>query len=543
MNINLGKIRLRKHKKAKTEDSEEHKIPVEKIEKAEHVTSIMISYRDYKELESYPLEEPWAYARILQHKKTSEIIYYIDEVPLSPKEKEVYEQIMDILYWELEPPPSDKEIVSYFTAEAKRIVNTFQIRMGRTPGISWSKILYYVLRDAVGFGPIDPLMKDPFVEDISCSGVRKPVYVWHSRYEYIPTSLIFSDEDELDNLVIKLAHMAGKHVSVAFPVVDAILPGGHRLAATYRREVSTSGSTFTIRKFREEPLTIVDLLEFGTLSPRLAAYYWLLMEFKRPGMIMGVTGSGKTTSLNALLTMLKPSVKVVTIEDTPELRLPLENWTQLVPRMSYGLGGERIGEITLYDLVRISLRYRPDIIVVGEVRGEEAYVLFQAMATGHGGMTTLHAENIDAAIKRLTSPPMNIPKGYIPLMNFAALIRRVEMIDKRTGKPIVTRRITNTWEIADADTFVDVHKWDPKEDEHNLFLEKSGLLKLIAELRGWDIEQIYEELDRRATVMEWMRLKGLRGYKEVARIIREYYLEPERIYQRVVNELGPSNPG
>jgi flagellar protein FlaI len=543
LNINLGKIRLKKHKRAKTKESEEHETPIEKIEKAETVTPIMISYRDYKELESYPLEEPWAYARILQHKKTSEIIYYIDEVPLSPKEKDVYEQIMDILYWELEPPPSDKEIVSYFTAEAKRIVNTFQIRMGRTPGISWSKILYYVLRDAVGFGPIDPLMKDPFVEDISCSGVRKPVYVWHSRYEYIPTSLIFSDEDELDNLVIKLAHMAGKHVSVAFPVVDAILPGGHRLAATYRREVSTSGSTFTIRKFREEPLTIVDLLEFGTLSPRLAAYYWLLMEFKRPGMIMGVTGSGKTTSLNALLTMLKPSVKVVTIEDTPELRLPLENWTQLVPRMSYGLGGERIGEITLYDLVRISLRYRPDIIVVGEVRGEEAYVLFQAMATGHGGMTTLHAENIDAAIKRLTSPPMNIPRGYIPLMNFAALIRRVEMIDKRTGKPIVTRRITNTWEIVDADTFVEVHKWDPKEDEHNLFLEKSGLLKLIAELRGWDTDQVYEELDRRAMVMEWMRLKGLRGYKEVARIIREYYLEPERIYQRVISELGPSDSG
>ena len=428
-------------------------------------------------------------------------------------------------------------MIPYFTAQAKRIVKTFQIRMGRTPGISWGKILYYVLRDSVGFGPIDPLMRDPFVEDISCSGIRKPVYVWHTRYEYIPTSLVFQDEDELDNLVVKLAHMAGKYVSVAFPVVDAVLLDGHRLAATYRREVSTSGSSFSIRKFREDPLTIVDLLDFGTLSPRLAAYYWLLMEHKRPGMVMGVTGSGKTTTLNALLTMLKLSVKVVSIEDTPELRLPLENWVQLTPRMSYGLGGERIGEITLFDLVKISLRYRPDIIVVGEVRGEEAYVLFQALATGHGGMTTLHAENIDAAVKRLTSPPMNIPKGYIPLMNFALLIRRVEMIDRRTGRSIVTRRITNTWEIADYDNYIEVHKWNPRTDEHEVNLEVSKLLRLISELRGWDMDRVMEELDRRTIIMEWMKLKRLRSYKEIAQIIREYYLDPERIYQKVVSEL------
>ncbi len=498
---------------------------------------IFRSYKDFREIESYPLYEPWAYARILQHKVTGEILYYIDEIPLTPREKETYKQIMDILYWELEPPPSDEEVISYFTAQAKRIVKTFQIRMGRTPGISWGKILYYVLRDSVGFGPIDPLMRDPFVEDISCSGVRKPVYVWHSRYEYIPSSLVFQDEDELDNLVVKLAHMAGKHISVAFPVVDAILPGGHRLAATYRREVSTSGSSFTIRKFREEPLTIVDLLDFGTLSPRLAAYYWVLMEHKRPGMVMGVTGSGKTTTLNALLTMLKPSVKVVTIEDTPELRLPLENWVQLTPRMSYGLSGERIGEITLFDLVKISLRYRPDIIVVGEVRGEEAYVLFQAMATGHGGMTTLHAENIDAAVKRLTSPPMNIPRGYVPLMNFAVLIRRVEIIDRRTGKSIVTRRITNTWEIADYNNYIEVHKWNPREDEHEVNLKASRLLGLIAELRGWDMDKVMEELDRRTIIMEWMKLKRLRSYKEVAQIIREYYLDPDRIYRKVVTEL------
>lgn len=502
----------------------------------------LLNTRDYDEVESYPLEEPWVYARILRHKRTSEYIYYVYEIPLTPREKQLYSQIMDALYWEIQPPPGDVDTITYFYREARRIVRTFQIRLGRTPGISWRKILYYVTRDAVGFGPIDPLMKDPEIEDISCNGVRRHIYVWHRRYEYIKTNIIFDKEDDLDNLVVKLAHMGGKHISVAFPVVDAILPGGHRLAATYRKEVTTSGSTFTIRKFREDPLTIVDMVMGNTLSPEVAAYYWILMEHKRPGMVMGVTGSGKTTTMNALLTLLKPSVKVVSIEDTPELKLPLENWVQLIPRMSYGFGAEGKNEITLYDLIRISLRYRPDIIVVGEVRGEEAYVLFQAIATGHGGMTTLHAENIDAAAKRLTSPPMNIPKGYIPLMNFALLIRRVEIIDKHTKRSRIARRITYTWEIKDFGEYVPVHKWNAYTDEHEVFFDKSFMLKHIMDLVGWSEEEVRREIDRRSTVIRWLAAKKMRSYHDVSRIVREYYQNPERIYTKAVDELSEMRP-
>ena len=502
----------------------------------------LLNTRDYDEVESYPLEEPWVYARILRHKRTSEYIYYVYEIPLTPREKQLYSQIMDALYWEIQPPPGDVDTITYFYREARRIVRTFQIRLGRTPGISWRKILYYVTRDAVGFGPIDPLMKDPEIEDISCNGVRRHIYVWHRRYEYIKTNIIFDKEDDLDNLVVKLAHMGGKHISVAFPVVDAILPGGHRLAATYRKEVTTSGSTFTIRKFREDPLTIVDMVMGNTLSPEVAAYYWILMEHKRPGMVMGVTGSGKTTTMNALLTLLKPSVKVVSIEDTPELKLPLENWVQLIPRMSYGFGAEGKNEITLYDLIRISLRYRPDIIVVGEVRGEEAYVLFQAIATGHGGMTTLHAENIDAAAKRLTSPPMNIPKGYIPLMNFALLIRRVEIVDKRTKRSRIARRITYTWEIKDFGEYVPVHRWNAYTDEHEIFFDKSFLLKHIMDLVGWSEDEVRREIDRRSTVIRWLAAKKMRSYHDVSRIVREYYQNPERIYTKAVDELSEMRP-
>jgi flagellar protein FlaI len=492
-----------------------------------------------KEIESYPLEEPWAYAVILENQASGETIYYVDEIPLNEEERRIYNEIMNVLYWELKPPESeDIDVFAYFAREARRIVRRFQIRLGKTPTISWSKILYYILRDAAGFGPIDPLMKDPNIEDISCNGVGRRVYVWHKKYEYIPTNIVFTKSEELDELVVKLAHMAGKHISVAFPIVDAILPGGHRLAATYRKEVSTKGSTFTIRKFREDPITIVDMVRNNVLSPTIAAYYWLLIEHKRPGMVMGVTGSGKTTTLNALLTMLKPNVKVVTIEDTPELKLPLENWVQLIPRPSYGFGVEKAGEITLYDLVKVSLRYRPDIIVVGEVRGEEAYVLFQAMATGHGGMTTLHAENIDAAIKRLVSPPMNIPKGYIPLMNFALLIRRVEIVDPKTGKSRIQRRITNTWEIVDYGKYLEVHRWDPRLDKHTLNLKDSFLIKWIMEMRGWDEEQISTEINRRAVIMRWLAERNMRNYAEVAKVVREYYREPERVFKVAINDLG-----
>lgn len=443
---------------------------------------------------------------------------------------------MEILYWELKPPTTDEESLEYFKREAKRIAMEYKIRFGRTPGVSWSKILYYVERDVVGYGPIDPLMRDKFIEDISCNGVGKPVYIWHRRYEYIPTNIVFNSEKELDSIVVKLAHKAGKHISVAFPVVDAILPGGHRLAATFRKEVSTSGSTFTIRKFREDPITIIDMIDWHNLSPELAAYLWLLIEHKKTGLILGITGSGKTSTLNALATLFRPTVKVVTIEDTPELRLPLENWVQLVARPSYGIGPQKIGEITLYDLVKVSLRYRPDVIIVGEVRGEEAYVLCQALSTGHGGLTTLHAEHIDAAVKRLTSPPMNIPKSYIPLLDFALVIRRVTIF-RPDGTYYIARKVSEVWEVRDYNNYVTISKWNPSKDSFHVYLDKSEVLKSIAEFRGKDFDWATNEVYRRAIVLEWMRAKGIRYYKDIASIVHKYYAKPDDVYKRALNEL------
>ncbi len=490
----------------------------------------LIKAKHMNVLESYPLYEPWAKAVIVEDPKTSKIMYLVDEIPLSPEEEKILNDVLDMLYWSLRPPPPKIDVYDYFRAQARSIVLKYRIRLGRTPGISWAKILYYVERETIGFGPIDPLMRDPNIEDISCDGVGKPVYVWHRRYEYVPTNIVFNDEDELDSFVVKLAHKAGKHISVAFPILDAILPGGHRLAATFKREVSTVGSTFTIRKFREDPITIVDMISWNTVSAEVAAYLWLAIEHKMTGLILGVTGAGKTSTLNALATLLKPTVKVVTIEDTPELRLPLENWVQLVARPSYGLGPEKIGEVTLYDLIKVALRYRPDVIIVGEVRGEEAYVLFQAIATGHGGLTTMHAEHIDAAVKRLTSPPMNIPPSYIPLVNFALVIKRVII-----GRP--QRRVTNVWEVRDYGEYVEIVRWDPATDRHELRAKDSKILREYAEARGWSFDDVLEELKRRTIVLRWMVAKGKRRYTEVAEVVHSYYAKPEQVYRRALEEL------
>jgi len=489
--------------------------------------------RNVRILTSYPLIEPWAKAYIVEEVDTKRRMYLVDEIPLNDIERKVFVEIMDALAWQMGyvSGPLEK-LREEFMGRAKEVVLKYRIRMGRTPGVTWSKILYYVERETLGFGPIDPLMRDPAIEDISCNGSGMPVYVWHREFEYIPTNVAFNDPEELNSFVMRLAHKAGKHISVAFPILDAILPGGHRLAATYSKEVSTKGSTFTIRKFREDPITIVDMIRWKTVSSELAAYLWIAIEHKMTGVVLGVTGAGKTSTLNALATLLRPTVKVVTIEDTPELRLPLENWVQLVSRPSYGLGPEKIGEVTLFDLVKVALRYRPDVIIVGEVRGEEAYVLFQAMATGHGGITTLHAEHIDAAVKRLTSPPMNIPPSYIPLMNFALVIKRVQIGDR------IQRRVTNVWEVKGVGEYVEIASWNPKEDRHEVYFERSNILKDYALWKGRDESWLSDELERRITVLKALAAANRRHYRDVANVVHRYYIDSESVYREAVESLG-----
>ena len=486
-----------------------------------------------KVIERYPLYEPFSHVVIVQSPKTGEYKYILDELQLDPLERGVYNRILEILLAEIESPK--EEILDprkFFAEEAKKIVDKYRISLGWLPDVSWYKILYHAERDLVGFGRIDPVMRDPHIEDISCDGVNKPVYVWHSKYESLETNLEFENDEVLDNTVVKLVHMAGKHVSSAFPIVDASLPGKHRLAVCYRREVTPFGTAYTIRKFREDPYSIIDLINIGTFSEEMAAYFWVCLENRSSIMVLGGTAAGKTTALNTLACLIKPGSKIITIEETAELNLPLENWVSLIARQSYGLGGSNVGEVALFDLVKTSMRHRPDILVVGEVRGQEAYVLFQALATGHGGMCTMHAENLDSAIKRLTQKPMEISPAYIPLMNIVLSIQRVHLIKDNEKKAY--RRVIAVSEIADWEDYRTPFKWHPAKDDYIIDFDKSAMLSTIAERQGVSKKDLIEEIGRRKEVLHWMRDRNIRSYKDVAAIVAEYYARPQHIYEKVL---------
>jgi archaeal flagellar protein FlaI len=482
--------------------------------------------------DKYSLYEPFSQVVIIQDPKTGEYKYILDELQLDPLERGIYNRILEILLAEIQSP---KEEISdprkFFAQEAKKIVDKYRITLGWLPDVSWYKILYHAERDLVGFGKIDSIMRDPNIEDISCDGVNKPVYIWHRTFESIETNVQFENDEDLDNLVVKLVHMAGKHVSSAFPIVDASLPGKHRLAVAYRREITPFGTAFTIRKFREDPYSIIDLINIGTFTEEMAAYLWVCLENRASIMVLGGTAAGKTTALNALGCLIKPGSKIMTIEETAELNLSHENWVSLIARQSYGLGGSSVGEVALFDLVKTCMRHRPDLMIVGEVRGQEAYVLFQALATGHGGMCTMHAENVLSAVRRLTQKPMDISPAYIPLMNIVLSVQRVHLV--KNGEKKAYRRILSLNEIIDSEKFVNPFKWDPIKDIQIINLDSSFLLTNFSERLGITREQLVAELNRRTEVLRWMRKRNIRSYKEVASIIAEYYARPKEFYKKI----------
>jgi flagellar protein FlaI len=517
--------KIKKEKKVKEKIAE--------VQEAEEVVLLPVQ-ETYRVIDEYWVVEPFAKVKIVEIPEAgNQRAYFVEEVQLTGPEKKALGKLIDILSVELEPPASfDVELREHIVSEARRLAEKYR---GVARGLSeesWKKVIYYIERDLVGYGPIEVLMRDYKLEDISCDGVDRAIHVWHRDYESIPTNIVFRSRDRLREFIVKLAHMSGKHISAAFPIVDAMLPGRHRLAATYGEEVSPRGSTFTIRKFREKPMSIVEIINSGNLDSWSAAYLWLMIENRMTAMVIGATAAGKTTLLNAITNFFKPGFKIVTIEETPELNLPHENWVQLVSRESYGLGESKVGEISLYDLVKISLRYRPDYIIVGEVRGEEAFVLFQAMSTGHGGMSTMHADSLDRAIKRLTSPPMNVSPTYIPSLNIALLTERTLLPDGRFA-----RRVKHIWEVEDYEKYREIVRWDPIRDRHAIVAE-SYHMRFISEKTGKKVEDLYSEIERRRVVLEWLKMKSIIEARDVFVAINRYYISPDVVYEQARSELS-----
>ena len=457
--------------------------------------------------------------------------YQVIEPILTERDQKAFDIIKKLLMTELSV--SLGEIKSKKDAE-RRLKNKIAIMIKKyrlkIPPKNIEKINYFAVRDFVYLGKIEPLMRDHMIEEISCDGTNIPIYVWHREHESIPTNIIYKNESELNNFARKMAYVCGKHVSVADPIIDASLPGGSRINLTLGHEITKRGSTFTIRRFRADPITVIDLIKFGTMSIDIAAYMWYLAEKRATMLIAGGTASGKTTALNALATFIRPGQKVVSIEDTQELNLPHENWIPAVSRQSFT--DTQIGEINQFDLLRAALRQRPDIIIVGETRGREAYTLFQAMATGHGGFSSIHADSVDATLTRLTSSPMDVPKSLISnSLDLITLQLKIRIGEKSARRIIQVSEINGIDEKTGEIKTHDIFKWNPREDKHE-FMGDSVVFRKIKERDGDTDEKINYELTKRRLALEWMAKKDIRDHKEVSNNIMEYYSDPERYYER-----------
>jgi len=472
-----------------------------------------------------------AYAKIYFDEKEKRYVYEVVEPPLTQKLSEVLKKIKEIMEERLDVEFSKLktfEAKEYLRSQISQIAKSFRIKLSENE----MKILqYYIERDFIGLGKIEPLMNDEEIEDISCDGVGIPVFVFHRNPNLgsLMTNIVFENQDELDSFVMRLAQICGKSVSIAEPLLSGSLPDGSRVQATLATDIARRGSNFTIRKFTEKPLTPVHLLAYNTLDIKILSYLWFVVDMGKSILVCGGTASGKTTLLNILSMFIRPEMKIVSIEDTPELKLPHPHWVPQVARTAIATEiGKKYGEIDLFDLLKESLRQRPDYIIVGEVRGKEAYVLFQEMATGHPSLATIHAENISKLLDRLTTPPISLPPSLVAGADVIVFL----LMTRHRNKQV--RRVTEILEVVGLDEetktpiFNQIFKWNSIKDSFEI-CGKSAILKKISESSGLTEKEIKEEIERRMIVLDWMVKNNILEFEDFARIVNFYYKNPNQL--------------
>ena len=488
---------------------------------------------------TYPLipEKPkkgepiFAYARIAWNDKLGSYQYTVVEPQLSLRLKGLFRKLKRLLEEKLDVDLSklkESEAKDYLHEQTFKLLDYFGITLSEEE----KKILsYYIDRDFLGLGPIEPLMHDPEIEDISCDGVGIPIYVFHRNpiLGSMPTNIVFNDPMELDNFLVRLAQVCGQSISVTDPLLDGTLPDGSRVQGTLATDIARRGSNFTIRKFTKFPFTPTHILNYGTADVKLMAYLWFCVDYGCSVLVSGGTAVGKTVFLNVLSLFIKPEMKIVSIEDTAELRLPHPHWVPHVARVPIATEeGRRRGEIDLFDLLKESLRQRPDYIIVGEVRGKEAYVLFQQMATGHPSLATIHADTLEKLINRLITPPIDLPPSLLENLDLIVFLTKM----KYKGRYV--RKVKSVYEVLGYDMKEKrlktnlVFEWDPMKDKF-IVKDKSVILKKISDKTGIPPERIKEELKRRMAVLEWIQENNITDYRDFAKILNLYYDFPDAV--------------
>lgn len=390
-----------------------------------------------------------------------------------------------------------------------------------------------LFQDLVGYGEIDPLIRDDNLEEIMVIGIDKPVFVYHREYGMMKTNILFKDAGEVMNLIDSIARQINRRIDQESPILDGRLPDGSRVNATIP-PISADGPSMTIRKFKRDPLTIIDLINSKTISVELAAFFWLCFDGlgvkSANAIISGGTSSGKTTTLNALSSFINPKERIITIEDTLELQIPHEHVIRMETRPP---NVENRGELTMNDLVKNSLRQRPDRIIVGEVRGSEAITLFTALNTGHSGFGTLHSNDARETITRLTNAPMSVPNIMISAINFIIMQNRIYRSDG-----VSFRRISEVAEVSGIEEGViqlnKIFEWDPQSDTIKNVGITSKTLTEIANVSGNSLNSLYDEIKNREIVLQHMVDQNIRSIRDVSTVLEMYYLDSQKVLNRIL---------
>lgn len=390
-----------------------------------------------------------------------------------------------------------------------------------------------LFQDLVGYGEIDPLIRDDNLEEIMVIGIDKPVFVYHREYGMMKTNILFKDAGEVMNLIDSIARQINRRIDQESPILDGRLPDGSRVNATIP-PISADGPSMTIRKFKRDPLTIIDLINSKTISVELAAFFWLCFDGlgvkSANAIISGGTSSGKTTTLNALSSFINPKERIITIEDTLELQIPHEHVIRMETRPP---NVENRGELTMNDLVKNSLRQRPDRIIVGEVRGSEAITLFTALNTGHSGFGTLHSNDARETITRLTNAPMSVPNIMISAIDFIIMQNRIYRSDG-----VSFRRISEVAEVSGIEEGViqlnKIFEWDPQNDTIKNVGITSKTLTEIANVSGNSLNSLYDEIKNREIVLQHMVDQNIRSIRDVSTVLEMYYLDSQKVLNRIL---------
>ena len=481
----------------------------------------------------YPLIAPYAFAHIFWDKIRNELMYEVEEPILNDVEKELLELVQlgleEMINISFVRANKANMLIDYLEKNVKSILIELGTRVSKK---SYEKIMYFVYRDSVGLNEIETLMNDYYIEDIECNGMGFPIYIVHRKYQNLRTNIQFNNDAKLGDFVEKLAQKAGRYVSYARPLLDGTLPDGSRVNATYTKDITTRGPTFTIRKFTKEPWTPIDLIKFGSATAEMYAYLWLAIEYKFNIMSIGETASGKTTFLNAVLSFIPPEARICSIEDTRELNLQHDNWLPSVTRAGFGVQGDSTGEISLFDLLRESFRQNPDYVVVGETRGAEASVLFQGMASGHASYTTFHADSVEGLVKRLETPPINLSASLVEALDIVCVATHV----KREKKNF--RRLTEIDEIIEITPGIGAVKknvafiWEPQRDIFKMN-SSSVVLNKIIERSGLSKEEIQRELIIRTKILKELVKQNMNDFTKFTELINKYYKAPDVVMKEL----------